>query len=77
MDEPTRGIDVGAKAEIHKLIDRLTKEGIAIIMISSEMPEIIGASNRIIVLHEGKKMQEYGDGITVSQEDIMRSAAGV
>ncbi len=77
MDEPTRGIDVGAKAEIHKLIDSLTKEGIAIILISSEMPEIIGASNRIIVLYEGKMMKEYIADDTVTQEELMKSAAGV
>lgn len=77
MDEPTRGIDVGAKAEIHKLIDSLTREGIAIILISSEMPEIIGASNRIIVLYEGKMMKEYIADDTVTQEELMKSAAGV
>ena len=76
LDEPTRGIDVGAKAEIHKLIDQLTCEGVAVIMISSEMPEIIGASDRIMVLYEGKLMKEYGTGDVVTQEDIMRSAAG-
>jgi ribose transport system ATP-binding protein len=77
MDEPTRGIDVGAKAEIHKLIDSLTKEGIAIILISSEMPEIIGTSSRIIVLYEGKMMKEYITDDTVTQEELMKSAAGV
>ena len=76
LDEPTRGIDVGAKAEIHKLIDRLTKEGVAVIMISSEMPEIIGASDRIMVLYEGRLTKEYGVGEPATQEDIMRHAAG-
>lgn len=54
LDEPTRGIDVGAKAEIHRLISNLVAEGMAVIMISSEMPEILGMSDRIIVLHEGR-----------------------
>ncbi|MBA9025673.1 sugar ABC transporter ATP-binding protein [Peribacillus huizhouensis] len=54
LDEPTRGIDIGAKTEIYKLMDQLTKEGYSIIMISSEMPEVLGMSDRIIVLSEGK-----------------------
>ncbi|WP_244484683.1 sugar ABC transporter ATP-binding protein [Rhizobium sp. Root149] len=54
LDEPTRGIDVGAKAEIHRLISQLAGQGVAIIMISSEMPEVLGMSDRIVVLHEGK-----------------------
>ena len=54
LDEPTRGIDVGAKAEIHKLISNLAGQGVAVIMISSEMPEVLGMSDRIMVLHEGR-----------------------
>jgi ribose transport system ATP-binding protein len=77
LDEPTRGIDVGAKAEIHKLIDRLAGEGIAIIMISSELPEIIGASDRIIVLYEGSVMGEFGQDNVITQEALMRCAAGM
>jgi ribose transport system ATP-binding protein len=77
LDEPTRGIDVGAKSEIHKLIDRLTEEGIAIIMISSEMPEIIGASDRIITLYEGAFMGEFSAEERVTQEELMRCTAGV
>jgi ribose transport system ATP-binding protein len=77
LDEPTRGIDVGAKAEIHKLIDRLTREGIAIIIISSELPEIIGASDRIIVLYEGRVTGEFDQTDTVTQEALMRCAAGI
>jgi ribose transport system ATP-binding protein len=77
LDEPTRGVDVGAKAEIHKLIDHLTSEGIAIIMISSEMPEIIGASDRIIVLYEGKVMGEFDQNDRVTQEELMLCSAGM
>jgi len=77
MDEPTRGIDVGAKAEIHKLIEMLTLQGIAVIMISSEMPEIIGVSDRIIVLYEGKKTGEFISDATLTQEMLMKSAAGI
>ena len=53
LDEPTRGIDVGAKAEIHRLISRLAGQGVAVIMISSELPEVLGMSDRIMVMHEG------------------------
>ncbi|MBS3995148.1 MAG: sugar ABC transporter ATP-binding protein [Alkaliphilus sp.] len=70
LDEPTRGIDVGAKAEIHKLMSQMAKEGKAIIMISSEMPEILGMSDRIVVMHEGKKMGELSRE-EASQERIM------
>ena len=54
LDEPTRGIDVGAKAEIHRLISKLAGQGVAVIMISSEMPEVLGMSDRIMVVHEGR-----------------------
>ena len=54
MDEPTRGIDIGAKAEIYKIMDTLAKRGKSIIMISSEMPELLGMSDRVIVMHEGR-----------------------
>ena len=53
VDEPTRGIDVGAKAEIHTLLSELAGQGKAIIVISSEMPEVMGVADRIIVMHEG------------------------
>ncbi len=58
LDEPTRGIDVGAKAEIHKMISELAQQGKGVILISSEMPEILGMSDRIVVIHEGKKKGE-------------------
>ena len=54
LDEPTRGIDVGAKAEIHRLIGELTARGMAVVMVSSELPEVLGAADRILVLHEGR-----------------------
>jgi len=76
LDEPTRGIDVGAKAEIHKLIEELCRKGIAIIMISSEMPEILGASDRIIVLYEGVKTAHFNAPKNITQNDIMIAASG-
>jgi inositol transport system ATP-binding protein len=54
LDEPTRGVDVGAKAEIHQLVARLVSQGTAVLMISSEMPEILGMSHRIMVMREGR-----------------------
>ncbi len=54
LDEPTRGVDVGAKAEIHRLVTRLAQEGAAVLMISSELPEVLGMSDRIMVMHEGR-----------------------
>jgi len=76
LDEPTRGIDVGAKAEIHKLIEDLCRKGIAVIMISSEMPEVLGSSDRIIVLYEGTKTAQFEDLKVITQDDIMEAASG-
>jgi rhamnose transport system ATP-binding protein len=59
MDEPTRGVDVGAKAEIHRLISELAQQGLAILMISSELPEVMGMSDRILVMREGQLVAEY------------------
>ena len=75
LDEPTRGIDVGAKAEIYRLINEIVKEGKTVIMISSEMPEIIGMSDRAIVLHDGKLTGELKRD-EFSQERIMNLAIG-
>ena len=70
MDEPTRGIDVGAKSEIYRLMGNLVKEGKSIIMISSEMPEVIGMCDRIVVMYEGHKAGEL-EGEKATQENIM------
>ena len=75
LDEPTRGIDVGAKAEIHMLMAKLAQEGVAIVFVSSELPEILGMSDRVMVLHEGEITGEFiNDNLT--QEEILRCAAG-
>jgi len=74
LDEPTRGIDVGAKAEIHRLISRLAGQGVAVIMISSEMPEILGMSDRILVMHEGR-VTGILDRAEADQVKIMELAA--
>ncbi len=75
LDEPTRGIDVGAKAEIHALAAELADEGVAIVLVSSELPEILGMSDRVIVLHEGRITGEFINE-DLTQEDILRCAAG-
>ncbi|WP_136606086.1 sugar ABC transporter ATP-binding protein [Paenibacillus dokdonensis] len=74
LDEPTRGIDVGAKFEIYTIIKDLAKQGKSIIMISSEMPELIGMSDRIMVMSEGR-LTGILDGDAASEEEIMRLAA--
>lgn len=75
LDEPTRGVDVGAKKEIYDLINEFKKEGKSVIMISSEMPEILGMSDRILVLSEGKLSGEF-DREEATQEIILKSAVG-
>jgi ABC-type sugar transport system ATPase subunit len=74
FDEPTRGIDVGAKYEIYLLMNQLAGEGKAIIMISSELPEILGMSDRIIVMHQGKIKGEITDTANTTQQDIISLA---
>lgn len=75
FDEPTRGIDVGAKTEIYQLMNRLAENGVAIIMISSELPEVLGMSDRIIVMHDGSIAGELS-GEEATQEKIMHLATG-
>jgi ribose transport system ATP-binding protein len=75
FDEPTRGIDVGAKVEIYKLINQLARQGVAIIMVSSELPEVIGMSDRIMVLREGR-VAGFLDRSEATEERIMLYATG-
>jgi ribose transport system ATP-binding protein len=75
MDEPTRGIDVGAKAEVHALMSQLARDGMGIIMISSELPEILGMSDRILVMAEGR-VAAILDRAEATQEKIMSYASG-
>ncbi|PDV85891.1 D-xylose ABC transporter ATP-binding protein [Rhizobium sp. H4] len=76
MDEPTRGIDVGAKAEIHRLLRELASSGIGIIVISSEMPELLGLSDRLLVVREGRIAGELGAD-EMSEEAVIRLASGM
>jgi len=74
LDEPTRGIDVGAKAEIHRIVTEFAKAGVAVIMISSEMPEVLGMSDRIMVMHEGR-VTGFLDRAEATQVRVMELAA--
>jgi ribose transport system ATP-binding protein/rhamnose transport system ATP-binding protein len=75
LDEPTRGIDVGAKAEVYALMNRLTAQGLAILMISSELPEVLGMSDRIVVMHEGRTRGELPRA-QVTPDQVMELATG-
>ena len=78
FDEPTRGVDVGAKREIYTLINRLASDGVAVLMISSELPEVLGMADRIGVMHEGRLAGILDNAARrVTQEQVMRLAAGV
>jgi ribose transport system ATP-binding protein len=74
LDEPTRGIDVGAKREIYRLMREIADRGAAVLMISSELPEVIGVCDRILVMHEGSLVGELPAGAT--EEQIMTLATG-
>jgi len=78
LDEPTRGVDIGAKSEIYRIIDELAQRDIGIIVISSELPEIIGVCDRVLVMREGRIAGEVGGpgGEPITQENIMAYGAG-
>ena len=75
LDEPTRGIDVGAKQEIYAEINKLAKDGMAIVLVSSELPEVLGLSDRVIVLHEGHLTGEFTRA-EATPEKVMAAATG-
>jgi ribose transport system ATP-binding protein len=75
LDEPTRGIDIGAKQEIYALMEELAGRGVAILFVSSEMEEVLGMSDRALVMHEGRLTGELGRG-ELSEEAVMRLATG-
>ncbi len=78
LDEPTRGVDIGAKSEIYKIIQQLVADGVGILVISSELPEVIGIADRVLVMHEGGIAGELNreNGQEIDQNDIMKLAAG-
>lgn len=75
VDEPTRGIDVGTKAEVHRLLSQKAQEGLAVIMVSSELPEVMGMSDRILVMREGRAVATF-DRADMNAEQIMAAATG-
>ncbi len=76
LDEPTKGIDIGSKAAVHEFMSELAAEGLSVIMVSSEIPEILGMADRVIVMREGRIVGEYArDGLTA--ETLVRAAAGI
>lgn len=75
LDEPTRGVDVGAKKEIYQLINQFKEDGMSIILVSSEMPEVLGMSDRILVMHEGRLSGDFPIE-QASQEILMAAAVG-
>lgn len=75
IDEPTRGIDVGTKAEVHRLLDGLVADGLAVLMISSELPEVLGMADRVLVLREGRITAELARG-DADENSVMRAATG-
>ncbi len=75
FDEPTRGIDVGAKVEVYQLMNELTAQGVAILMVSSELLEVLGMSDRIMVMHEGRQTGIFSRE-EATQEILLRAALG-
>ena len=76
VDEPTVGIDIGAKEEMYQTIERLASEGVAVIVVSSDLPELTRLSDRIIVLRKGQIIKEFAEGV-VTEEDVLRAASGI
>ena len=75
LDEPTRGVDVAAKVEIYQLMNKLAKEGVAIVMVSSDLPEVLSMSDRLLIMHEGQAIKEL-DKEEATQEKVMFYATG-
>jgi rhamnose transport system ATP-binding protein len=75
VDEPTRGIDVGTKAEVHRLMSNLAAEGVAVLMVSSELPEVLGMADRVLVMREGRLVAEL-DRSRATEESVMFAAMG-
>jgi ribose transport system ATP-binding protein len=76
VDEPTVGIDIGAKEEMYQTIQRLAAEGVAVIIVSSDLPELTRLSDRIIVLRKGRIIKEFSEGL-VTEEDVLRASSGI
>ncbi|WP_326557319.1 sugar ABC transporter ATP-binding protein [Micromonospora sp. NBC_01796] len=75
VDEPTRGIDIGTKSEVHRLMSQLAADGVAVVMVSSELPEVLGMADRVLVMHEGRLVEEI-DRDRADEESVMLAATG-
>jgi rhamnose transport system ATP-binding protein len=75
VDEPTRGIDIGTKAEVHRLLSQLAVDGVAVLMVSSELPEVLGMADRVLVMHEGRLVSDIARA-RADEESVMRAATG-
>ena len=75
VDEPTRGIDIGTKAEVHRLLSRLAADGVAVLMVSSELPEVLGMADRVLVMHEGRLTANIPRA-QADEEAVMLAATG-
>lgn len=76
VDEPTVGVDIGAKEEMYQTIERLAAQGVAVIVVSSDLPELTRLSDRIIVLRKGRIIKEFVEGV-VTEEQVLRAASGI
>ena len=76
LDEPTKGIDIGSKAAVHEFMAELVAEGLSVIMVSSELPEVLGMADRIVVMRSGK-IEEIFENRNLSPETLVRAAAGI
>jgi rhamnose transport system ATP-binding protein len=76
LDEPTKGIDIGSKAAVHAFMAELAAQGLAVIMVSSEIPEVLGMSDRVIVMREGRIVGEY-EGAAMTPETLVAAAIGL
>jgi rhamnose transport system ATP-binding protein len=75
VDEPTRGIDVGTKAEVHRLLSQLAADGLAVVMVSSELPEVLGMADRVLVMHEGRLVDDI-PRVRADEDTVMLAATG-
>jgi rhamnose transport system ATP-binding protein len=75
VDEPTRGIDVGTKAQVHRLLSQLAADGLAVLMISSDLPEVLGMADRVLVMHEGRLTAELPRA-DATEESVLAAATG-
>jgi rhamnose transport system ATP-binding protein len=77
LDEPTKGIDIGSKAAVHEFMSDLASQGLSVIMVSSELPEILGMSDRVVVMREGLMVDTYANNDTLTSEKLVMAAAGI